>query len=284
MMKAILLLAAMLVAGDALAMRANEQTPSQPASGESPLPGKAIRKLSDSPVIEEVESPRPHLFRLAVVRGEDALAAIPALEALEKAQGWRAVFIGAEDDLPDFNALDVEEPAAILRAADAIDAEQFLSKRLDGLTQGNTDAPEFQGEWPRDARPESALPGKYSVFKDVLTDRFHPHVYIALIPVDEAWKAPAFLQNGGWNEVPGAAEQVSVLRYWHQKYGARLRTFSSDVMELEVVHPPSDRDQALTLAKQQFAFCSDIVWQGVGSLPPLAAALERADHWYFWWD
>lgn len=283
MLKGILLLAAMLVAGVALAMHLRRQEPSPP-SGETPLAGKAIRTLSDSPVIEEVESPRPGLFRLAVVRGEDALAAIPVLDALEKAHGWRAVFIGARDDLPDFDAFDVEEPAAILAAAEAIDAEDFLSKRLGELTEGNPDEPELQGEWPQDAHPESALPEKYSVFRDVLTNRLHAHVYIAIIPVDEAWKAPAFLQNGNWNEVPSPAEQVSVLRYWHRKYGARLRTFSNDVMELEVTRHPTDRDQALALAKQQFGFCSDIVWQGVGSLRPLAAALERADNWYFWWD
>lgn len=284
MLKALLLLAAILVVGAAWAMHSKRQKPSPPPSDEAPLVEKAIQKLSDSPVIEEVESPRPGLFRLAVVRGEDALAAIPVLDALEKKHRWRAIFIGAKDDLPDFDAFDMEEPAAILAAAEAIDAEDFLSKRLDDLTEGNPDDPELQGEWPQDAHPESALPEKYSVFKEVLTGKLHARVHIALIPTDEAWKAPAYLQNGNWNEVPSPAEQVSVLRYWHQKYGARLRTFSNDVMELEVARRPTDREQALTLAKQQFGFCSDIVWQGVGSLRPLAAALERADNWYFWWD
>jgi hypothetical protein len=284
MLKALLLLAAVLVAGAAWAMHSKRHKPSPPPSDEALSVEKAIQRLSDSPVIEEVESPRPELFRLAVVRGEDALAAIPILDALEKKHHWRAIFIGTKDDLPDFDASDIQEPAAILAAAEAIDAEDFLSKRLDELTEGNPDEPELQGEWPQDAHPESVLPEKYSVFTEVLTGKFHAHVHIALIPTDEAWKAPAYLQNGNWNEVPSPAEQVSVLRYWHQKYGARLRTFSNDVMELEATRHPRDREQALTLAKQQFGFCSDIVWQGVGSLRPLAAALERADHWYFWWD
>lgn len=38
------------------------------------------------------------------------------------------------------------------------------------------------------------------------------------------------------------------------------------------------------LAREQFAFCEDIVYQGVGSIPALAKGLEQSTVWYFWWD
>jgi hypothetical protein len=55
-------------------------------------------------------------------------------------------------------------------------------------------------------------------------------------------------------------------------------------MELEVQRPPGSKDQAMALAKEQYGFCYDIVDQGVGALRPLAATLEHAGNWYFWWD
>jgi hypothetical protein len=38
------------------------------------------------------------------------------------------------------------------------------------------------------------------------------------------------------------------------------------------------------LAKRMYAFCPDIVDQGVGSVEALAAALRREGTLYFWWD
>ena len=259
-----------------------------PSAGIIPaMPFKVLGTLAGSPLIQEVESPRPDLFRMAVVRGEEALAAIPELDRLEEANGWRAVFLGAVDEFPDFDALremDAQSPSDILREAETIDAAAILAQRAGEWSQGNIDGAEILGEWPDEAAAASALPERYAVFRNVLTDQAHERVYIAIIPTAEAWQAPAFLQNGSWNDVPSPAEQVSVLRYWQARHGARLRTFSNDVMELEVQRPPGSKDQAMALAKEQYGFCYDIVDQGVGALRPLAATLEHAGNWYFWWD
>jgi hypothetical protein len=34
----------------------------------------------------------------------------------------------------------------------------------------------------------------------------------------------------------------------------------------------------------QYAYCNDIIDQGVGSYPALAAELMARDWWFFWWD
>lgn len=242
-----------------------------------------IGTLVDTPLIQEISSSNPKLFRLAVIRGEDGLDAISKLDVLGQQQGWHAVFIGSEEDRLDPREFGDEDPAKILDQAENIDAEAFLRKRTSEASE-EIGPQELLGEWLDQNAARTTLPERYSAFRNVLTGKFHDRVYLALVPTDEAWKAPAYLQNGNWNDVPTAAEQVSVLRYWHDKYGAKLRTFSRDVMELEVAHPPQSRDQALDLAKQQFGFCHDIVYQGAGALRPLASGLEHADHWYFWWD
>jgi Domain of unknown function (DUF4253) len=258
------------------------------APGEASNQPKVLAELSQKPLIQELESSAPDRFRMAVVSGKDALLAIATLDSLGKKSGWHAVFIGAKSDLPEFDAdlANGQSPQDILSEANKIDAVALLKARRDEATEsdeGEVSLVELLGEWPEQSSA-SALPAPYAVFRDVLTQNFHDRVYIALVPAEEAWQIPAYLQNGSWNEVPSPAEQVAVLKYWHETYGATLRTFSSDVMELEVARPPQGREAALILAEQQFGFCTDIVWQGVGAIRPLAAALDKANHWYFWWD
>ena len=40
----------------------------------------------------------------------------------------------------------------------------------------------------------------------------------------------------------------------------------------------------MALAREQFVYCPDIVYQGTGTLAGLAAALLEGTTWYFWWD
>ena len=57
-----------------------------------------------------------------------------------------------------------------------------------------------------------------------------------------------------------------------------------DTIELHVARSPRTRDDALALAYEQYAYCSDIVDQGAGTLEALAAVLVHASVWFFWWD
>ena len=59
---------------------------------------------------------------------------------------------------------------------------------------------------------------------------------------------------------------------------------SGDVIECTVKTPPSSKQAALALAREQFVYCSDIVHQGVRSIEALAATLLNSKTWYFWWD
>jgi hypothetical protein len=109
-------------------------------------------------------------------------------------------------------------------------------------------------------------------------------VHVLLIPTDEGASVPAYLRWGGWNECPPPEYHVAALRSWSHRYGAELVGLSGDVMNLRITRRPAGREEALSLAREHFDYCNDIVWQGTGTPAPLAASLMASDWWYFWWD
>lgn len=109
-------------------------------------------------------------------------------------------------------------------------------------------------------------------------------VILAEIPVKEPWEIFAYLPFGGWNECPDTPQLMSVIKHWNEKYGAVPAVITYDVMEMTVPEPVTDRKEALTLAQEQTRFCSDIVFQGIGTVPALANLLTKSSVWYFWWD
>jgi hypothetical protein len=56
------------------------------------------------------------------------------------------------------------------------------------------------------------------------------------------------------------------------------------VLEAHVSRPPTAFDAALELAREQYAYCPDIVDQGAMTVERLAQTLENETLWYFWWD
>ncbi len=112
--------------------------------------------------------------------------------------------------------------------------------------------------------------------------RSHPMLLVK-VPTDKPWEIFAWLQFGGWNACPLPEEHMAVCKYWYEKYQAQPLVISADTIEyrLEEAIPPED---AMELAMEQCAFCSDIVLQGTGSIGNLADHLHRSRSWYFWWD
>ena len=136
------------------------------------------------------------------------------------------------------------------------------------------------GEWP--VEPPEFL--GLTVNWDWQTGRTFERVYILLVPTDDWTEIPAHLRWGNWNANPPPEIHVAALRSWRDRYGAELVGLSNDVMNIRVARKPQTREEALSLAREQYEYCNDIVDQGVGSLSNLAAALMAHDWWYFWWD
>ena len=89
---------------------------------------------------------------------------------------------------------------------------------------------------------------------------------------------------GGWNANPLPAHHVAILRYWHELYGARVVAMTQDTIEMMVNKPPTTRQGAMELARDQHHYCEDNVLQGTRTLERLAGGLLRGEAWYFWWD
>jgi hypothetical protein len=136
------------------------------------------------------------------------------------------------------------------------------------------------GEWPTTV-PE--MP-QLSVAVDLRSGSPLAQVYIVTVPTDDWTTIPAYLRWGNWNDCPAPEYHVAALRSWRDRFGAELIGLSHDVMNIRVRRRPSNRAEALDLAREQYSYCSDIVEQGVGSLSALAAALMEHDWWFFWWD
>jgi hypothetical protein len=109
-------------------------------------------------------------------------------------------------------------------------------------------------------------------------------VQLVILPTDDWTTIPAYLNWGNWNGCPAPEYHVAALRSWRERFGAELIGLSHDVMNIRVNTRPEMRDAALDLAREQYAYCSDIVDQGVQTLSALAAVLMQSDWWYFWWD
>ena len=110
------------------------------------------------------------------------------------------------------------------------------------------------------------------------------NVIFGLLPVLGPWLAPAYFKIGGVNDCPPTEVHVVLLHYWFERYGARPITVFYDVVECTVERPPTTMEEALNLAREQYIYCPDNVWQGLGSGGNLAKWLLNNHYWYFWWD
>lgn len=136
------------------------------------------------------------------------------------------------------------------------------------------------GDWPLSAPGSPGL----TVANDVLSGRPLKKVYIALVPTNDWTTVPVHLKWGNWNANPPPEYHVAALRSWRDRYGAELVGLTGDTMNLRVSRKPQSRDEALSLAREQYDYCNDIVNQGLGTLSNLAAYTLDSDWWYFWWD
>jgi hypothetical protein len=178
------------------------------------------------------------------------------------------------------NSIHLPEGLLQMRREKLVAALEMLRK-LDpsaGSEEEEHEAP--LGEWPT-ATSESP---RLSVSYDILTGQPLPKVHIVLVPTDDPTTIPAHLHWGHWNDCPAPEYHVAALRHWRDRYGAELVGLDVDTLNLRVARKPTTREEAIELARLQYAYCYDIVDQGTNSLSALAAELMAHDWWFFWWD
>jgi hypothetical protein len=236
-------------------------------------------------------------FEIVQTRGEDALA---AWQALKTAGRGAPVVVGDLDGiLEPFSPGSHEGPKPLqetLAAANAVRFPQGLAQMRHDQTVAVLEALRKMGEsfdlesfpvrkprlgkWP----PSPSNSPGLSVACESPAHQPLPQVHIVLVPTDDPTTVPAHLHWGDWNECPAPEYHVAALRHWREHYGAELVGLDRDVMNLRVARKPATRDEALELARVQYAYCNDIVDQGTDSLRVLAANLMAHEWWYFWWD
>lgn len=243
--------------------------------------GKAEDQVQPEAAAAAPEPAPPFPYELLRVRGAEAV-----VQAMQWRQEWRGSFtpviLGTTKDFTLLTDVfeDVETtPEEFIKKAREVNLPAWFAKRGEG-----------DGDEMEDLIDPSAwttvpsAPLEFTVVKDILTQKVHPWVWVAKIPTAQPCEVPAFLKMGGWNACPSTEEHVAVWRYWQEKYGAEILCISGDVMEATVSRPPVEKEDCYALAREQFAFCDDLVTQGMGSIDALASALRGSKGWYFWWD
>lgn len=254
--------------------------PSQPPAAAAAHSSEPRPRASASTLeVPDAQLP-PFPFPLVAVQGRHAERAWREFHALWRLQGCSAIVVGDRNDvalLAESIELNNEKsPESILQSAADIVPGAFFEERShelgpDALTPDRRD-------WP------IAAPTYFSIQCDILTKNPKPVVYLARIPTVHPWEIPAHLKYGGWNDCPAPECHVAVFKDWTQRFDLEIYGVTSDVIECAIRRPPGTKAAALALAREQFLYCTDIVFQGTESISLLAATLLDSDVWYFWWD
>ena len=206
-----------------------------------------------------------------------------------------------------FARMEMDKTTPLLIAVDDVLTEELKSKTKPGETAGQRrarilseasgEAPEWfmekltemkeeYGEYWNEITAETDVTGagitRLCSFVD-LSSQKTGEVILAIIPTDKPWEVFGWLPFGGWNECPLPEEHVMISRYWYQKFGAVPAAVSHDILEF-AVQPVRDKSAAVGLALEQYAFCPDIIDQGVQMIGVLADMLTKSSVWSFWWD
>lgn len=227
-------------------------------------------------------------YHASVRRGKQE-GFVPMLVSAEDSTLWECLLINSDEDSQDSEdyAFDAETVAAyrkkLLSAAlpqgQAV-AALLLKTRKEGAEDDDID-------WDEEVLGEIAggkPSNRFIGYWDYGSNATLPLI-LAEIPATQPWEIFAYLPFGGWNECPDTPELMAVTKYWFEQHGAVPAVMTHDVLEF-ALPAPVKREQALTLALEQYAWCPDVVDQGEkdATVGTLADSLSQSKYWYFWWD
>ena len=175
-----------------------------------------------------------------------------------------------------WQAVELEPFRAAPAPPDAPDARALLRRFAGDRTDEDGGDPVRRGPVPEveaDARtPEQIVTGSET------------HTTLLLVPARASWVVPELLGwDGAVNHDVEGGEHSAVLGRWAGLFGAELFGLTRDVLQLLITRPPVDERSRLEAAAELYAYCPDVVDQGVETLEaltPMAASRE----WWLWWD
>ena len=247
------------------------------------LGSQAIANTTASGKLKKVLLPNP--FEYLIVPGNEVAS---VLSKYRSKDSITPVVMGGFDkfsqqfvDVTAATFADIDSVDASIKKAQQLDVEKWIKQQIMEYPEDYADYLE-ESIVSKDTEVQQA--GSLVMATGMLTGEMNPEIVIGLIPVKESWQVPSYLAFGGWNAVPMPEVQSAFFKRWGDQYGATVTTVAGDVVEFSVERPPTTDAEALTLAKEQFIYCPDTVFQGHGSVGDLAAALKGAASWFFWWD
>lgn len=163
---------------------------------------------------------------------------------------------------------------------------EAIPNAVEWFTERLSEMKEDYGDYWEQITAETGETGgaacKLSGFVEYATGK-SSELILAKIPTDKPWEVFAWIPFGGWNDCPEPSVMISVGKYWFERYHAIPAVITHDILEL-TAFPVSDRSAAVGLALEQYAFCTDIIDQGVQTIEVLADYLTKSSVWSFWWD
>lgn len=178
----------------------------------------------------------------------------------------------------DDKALLTQGIAPILLEASTVRLPDWFQSRWNTQTR---EAVYEEETWPRVL---ASAPDDLITPFNPLDNAFKSEVLIGMIPVNEPYEIAAYMGFGGWKRCPNPHEHVAILKYWQEKYKAELTCMTGSIIELTVHQPPIKRAEAFALAKEQIAYCPELITPGAESVADLAVLLLGKKHWFFCWD
>ena len=190
---------------------------------------------------------------------------------------------GLRDDEHEIDVANVQEHRQELMQTTE-NGKDWLDTRFRKLLHGfEAESPDF---YRMDVLGERTTDGDgVTSFKGIVNDETGSTLSLLLaeVPVVQPWQVLAWFPFGGTNACPAAEHIVSVARYWFERYGAVPAVIAQGIVEFAVSKPVGEED-SLPLAKEHYAFCPDIVDQGVGTINAWADVLRKSTVWFFGWD
>lgn len=201
-----------------------------------------------------------------------------------KGQGFTPVLVPVSEELDRY--LDSLGTEGTLPAADTAlavsptDGKAILERRWQAAFAAEAETPEV----PQTILGEIEGSSEQIHFLSCLAEEKPVETLMLRLPTEEGWKAPAYIPVGGGGAMPETAELLAVCKYWYDKYRAVPAALGYNTMEF-VLPKVIDREEAMAVAKEHFAFCPDRVRRDTasGTIGEVADGLWQSTLWHFRW-
>ena len=102
------------------------------------------------------------------------------------------------------------------------------------------------------------------------------NVILVKVPTTKPYEVLAYFGMG--------SEDIAIVKYWYEKYGAIPASITYDEIEFYVERPVLTFEEAKKLAVEHYAFCYGLLWGCYDTLEEAASTIYKNAHWYFWWS